>query len=64
MNYSEAAHSGKLMLLIVENVNFVAHICLIELTTELVSTNTLAYYAKVETFIHLKEQQYDELIGQ
>lgn len=63
MNYSETAHSGKLMLLIVENVNFVAHICIIELTTELVS-NTLAYYAKVETFIHPTEQQYDELIGQ
>lgn len=41
INYSETAHSGKLILIIMEIVNFVARICVIELNAELVSNNTL-----------------------
>lgn len=62
INYSETAHCGKLILIIVENVHFVARICVIELNTELVSISTLA--TQGFSFLRLTEQQYDELLSQ
>lgn len=45
-----------------ENVHFVARICVIELNTELVSISTLA--TQGFSFLRLTERQYDELLSQ
>lgn len=40
INNFETAHRGKLIPIIVENLNFLAHFSINELNSELVSTNT------------------------